>query len=172
MTWPSVICCRARTSSTAAMSMPTSWSPPRPATRSMSSGRPLGPIAGSDGRARAMTCRPLSSIGTPSKRTVPKGRPASDGRQGGMFRAILLCVSASMARLVAPVRFARRAPTPTMHRVNSPSGCKPTTRCSRLRGNARRRRSSPHSMPCGRVLRVASRKEYDASICARVAILA
>ena len=34
-TWPSVICCLARTYSTAAMSMPTAWSPPRGRISSM-----------------------------------------------------------------------------------------------------------------------------------------
>ena len=96
--------------STAAMSMPISWSPPRPCTRSMSSGRPLGPIAGSDGRARAMTCRPLSSIGTPSRRTVPKAIPASIGGLDMMSRATRSSASGSMGLRVARVPPARHVP--------------------------------------------------------------
>jgi hypothetical protein len=38
------------------------------------------------------------------------------------------------------------------------SGCTPTMRSSKPRGNARRRRSSPHSRPCGREWRAVSQR--------------
>jgi len=50
-------------------------------------------------------------------------------------------------RPVAPVRPARRAPSPKTPRANSPYGRKPNTWRSRPRGNARRRRLSDVSMP-------------------------
>jgi hypothetical protein len=72
------------------------------------------------------------------------------GRQAGMARAIPWCASVSMARRVAPVPFARRAPRPKMRRANSPSGRKSSMKRSRPRGNDKRPPSSPPSMPGGR----------------------
>ena len=118
-------------------------------TRSMWSGRPLGPIAGNIRANTAMTCRPLSWIGRPSRPTVPKGRPVSNGRQATMSRATRSFGSALTGppvALVLPVRCAPPRKTPP---GNSRSGPKPTTRPSRPRANVRKRRSSKTNMPYG-----------------------
>ena len=98
-----VICCRGRTYSTVAMWMRTSWSPPSSSIRSMWWGRPLGPIAGNIRPDTAMTYRPSCWIGTPSRPTVPKGIPVSNGGQATMSRAIRSCASGLTGPPVAPV---------------------------------------------------------------------
>ena len=122
------------------------------------------------GRAKAMTCRPLSSIGRPSRRAVPKAIPVSTGGLDTMSRAIPSFASGLTGPPVARVPPAGRAPRRKAPHASSRSARKPTMRRSRPRANARRPPSSKPSMPCGRGWRAASRKGYDALISAGVGI--
>ncbi len=156
---------------TAAMSMRTFWGRPRPSIRPMCLVRRLGPTAGNGGPGRAMTCRPLCWIGRPSRRTVPKGSPASTGGLDVMCRAIRSSASVLTGPPVARAPLARRVPRRAQPRASSPFGRKPTTRPSRLRANGRRPPCSKPSRPCKQVWRVASRKASGALISVRVGTL-
>jgi hypothetical protein len=165
----SVICCREPTCSTAAPWMPTSWSPRSANIRSMWSGLPLGPRVGNIRVDKAMTCRPLSSIGRQNRHAVPKGSPVSNGRRVVMCPVIPSCASVLTGPPVAPVRPVRCAPRRKTPHGNSPSGRRPTTKPSRPRDSARRRRSAKPNRRYGLAWRAASRKGSGAAISARVA---
>jgi transposase len=131
----------------------------------------VGPPFGSYCRRRragqGYDLQALSSTRRPSRRTVPRGMPASIG-------AWARCLEGSghshplrrghLSRMPHPpgLYLGARRPTPTHGPAASP------TRRSRPRGTARRPRSSPHSMPCGQEWRAASRKVRDALICVGV----
>ena len=141
-------------------------------TRSMSSGRPLGPIAGNIRSKKAMTCRPLSWIGRPSRRTVPKAMPVSIGDLDAMSRAIRSFAFGLTGPPVAPVPPVRYAPRRKTLHGNSRSGRKRTMRRSRRRANGRKHPRSKLSMRSGLASRAASRKVSGVLISARVATLA
>ena len=96
-------------------------------------GRHGARIAGNIRSNTAMTCRPLSSIGRPTRRIVPKGIRVSNGRQVTMFRAIRSFVSGLTERPVVPVPPVRSAPQRKTTHGNSRSDPKPTTRPCRRR---------------------------------------
>ena len=79
----------------------------------------------------AMTYRPSSWIGTPSRPAVPKDIQVSNGPQATMSPAIQCCGSGVTRPPVAPVPPVTSVPPPQRRHANSPSAPKPTTKRSR-----------------------------------------
>ena len=133
----------------------------------------VGPPFGSYSRqwraGQGYACRPLSSIGRPSRPAVPKATPVSTGGLDTMSQATRSCASGLMGPPVARVPPAGSALPPKQPPASSRSAPKSTMRRSRLRGSARRHRSSKSSMRCGQEGKVACRKGSAALISAGVA---
>jgi hypothetical protein len=91
---------------------------------------------------------------------------ASNGRLGGMSRAIPSCASALIGRHVVPVQPARRAHGRRMSPANSPSGRKPSTWRSRPRGNGKRPPSSKLNAHDGQGSRAPTRRPSGGALCA------
>jgi hypothetical protein len=132
-------------------------------------GPPCGSYSRQWGKGKAMTCRPSSAIGRPSRRAVPRGMPVSTGGLDTMSQATRSCASGLTGPPVARVPSAERALPPKQPPASSRSAHKSTMRRSRRRGSARGHRRAKPRMRCGQGWRVASRKGSGALISAGVA---
>jgi hypothetical protein len=127
------------------------------------------PTATNVRRGKGMTYPPLYWTDRPTRPTVRKGRPASNGPPVGMSPATPSCASVFMPPPVAPVRSAQRAPRPKMRRANSPSAHKSSTRRSKPHGTGRRPLSSRPSTPGGPGLKARTRRPSGGVAYANVA---